>query len=266
MTAPPRGGIHFDYSRLADPPDRRGPPSRASWPRRARGRPRSGSSPSSWGGSSRMSSRSRSAPCRRAPGRAGSGSATGRSAASMPCRPRSRRSRSTTSTARSPRPGGHRERGPRPPQADPRRAARAQLTGGRLHQAAVHRRAAAGRAGRADDRRDSEDGRSIGRLARRALMLSGDVTRTAEIAVSDGEDGLRAVGLEIFGRSSRCWPTAASVAEALGGFDRASVEWKLDGIRIQIHRRNDEIRIYPQPQRDHRHAARDRRRGARPTG
>jgi DNA ligase-1 len=28
------------------------------------------------------------------------------------------------------------------------------------------------------------------------------------------------------------------------GFDRSSVEWKLDGIRIQIHRRDEEIRIY----------------------
>jgi DNA ligase-1 len=38
--------------------------------------------------------------------------------------------------------------------------------------------------------------------------------------------------------------TAASVSEAVGSFDRSSVEWKLDGIRIQIHRRDDEIRIY----------------------
>ena len=38
--------------------------------------------------------------------------------------------------------------------------------------------------------------------------------------------------------------TAASVAEAVASFDRSSVEWKLDGIRIQIHRRDDEVRIY----------------------
>jgi DNA ligase-1 len=38
--------------------------------------------------------------------------------------------------------------------------------------------------------------------------------------------------------------TAASVAEAVASFESASVEWKLDGIRIQIHRRDDEIRIY----------------------
>ena len=34
-----------------------------------------------------------------------------------------------------------------------------------------------------------------GELARRALMLSGDLARTAEIAITEGEDGLRAVRL-----------------------------------------------------------------------
>ena len=37
-----------------------------------------------------------------------------------------------------------------------------------------------------------------GEIARRALMLSGDLTRTAEIAMSGGEQGLREVGFEIF--------------------------------------------------------------------
>jgi DNA ligase-1 len=38
--------------------------------------------------------------------------------------------------------------------------------------------------------------------------------------------------------------TAESVDEAVGSYDRASVEWKLDGIRIQVHRRGDEVRVY----------------------
>jgi DNA ligase-1 len=38
--------------------------------------------------------------------------------------------------------------------------------------------------------------------------------------------------------------TAESVEEAVGSFERASVEWKLDGIRIQIHRRGNDVRIY----------------------
>ena len=84
-----------------------------------------------------------------------------------------------------------------------------------------------------------------GVLARRALMLSGDLSRTAEIAMSEGEEGLREVGFELF---RPIFPmlasTAASVPEAVASFDRSSVEWKLDGIRIQVHRRGDEVRIY----------------------
>jgi DNA ligase-1 len=34
------------------------------------------------------------------------------------------------------------------------------------------------------------------------------------------------------------------VSEAVSGFELSSVEWKLDGIRIQVHRRGEEIRIY----------------------
>jgi DNA ligase 1 len=82
-------------------------------------------------------------------------------------------------------------------------------------------------------------------LARRALMLSGDLTRTAEIAMAEGEDGLRDVGFELFRPIlPMLASTAESVAEAVATFDRASVEWKLDGIRIQIHRRGEEVRIY----------------------
>jgi DNA ligase 1 len=88
-------------------------------------------------------------------------------------------------------------------------------------------------------------GEVSGELARRALMLSGDLMRTAEIAITQGEDGLRGVGFEIFRPIlPMLASTAASVPEAVGGFDRSSVEWKLDGIRIQIHRRDQDIRIY----------------------
>ena len=84
-----------------------------------------------------------------------------------------------------------------------------------------------------------------GSLARRALMLSGDLTRTAEIALAEGEEGLREIGFELFRPIlPMLASTAESVGDAVASFDRASVEWKLDGIRIQIHRRGDEVRIY----------------------
>ena len=84
-----------------------------------------------------------------------------------------------------------------------------------------------------------------GEITRRALMLSGELTRTAEIAMAGGEEGLREVGFELFQPIlPMLASTATSVAAAISGFERASVEWKLDGIRIQIHRREDEVRIY----------------------
>jgi DNA ligase-1 len=82
-------------------------------------------------------------------------------------------------------------------------------------------------------------------IARRAFMLSGNLSRTAEVALTAGEDGLRAFGFEIFRPIlPMLASTAENVAEAVTSFDRASVEWKLDGIRIQIHRRRDEVRIF----------------------
>ena len=82
-------------------------------------------------------------------------------------------------------------------------------------------------------------------LTRRAYMLSGDLTRTAEIALADGEDGLRAVGFELFQPVlPMLASTAETVSDAFAGLERASVEWKLDGIRIQIHRRGNSVRVY----------------------
>ena len=84
-----------------------------------------------------------------------------------------------------------------------------------------------------------------GPVVRRALMLSGDLSRTAEIALTEGEEGLREVGFEVFRPILPMLASSAeSVSEAVAGFDLSSVEWKLDGIRIQIHRRGDEVRIY----------------------
>jgi DNA ligase-1 len=76
-------------------------------------------------------------------------------------------------------------------------------------------------------------------------MLSGDLSRTAEIAMTEGEEGLREVGFELFRPIlPMLASTAADVSEAVESFERSSVEWKLDGIRIQVHRRGDDVRIY----------------------
>jgi ATP-dependent DNA ligase I len=87
---------------------------------------------------------------------------------------------------------------------------------------------------------------------RRAAMLAGDLARVAVIARDEGADGLAAVGLTVLrGVQPMLAQTAADVPEALAlatgngdGSGLASIEWKLDGARIQVHRRGDEVRIY----------------------
>jgi DNA ligase-1 len=86
---------------------------------------------------------------------------------------------------------------------------------------------------------------------RRAAMLAGDLPRVAAIAKAEGPPGLEAVGLAVLrGIQPMLAQTAADVAEALAlatggaGDATASVEWKLDGARIQVHRAGDEVRIY----------------------
>jgi len=92
-------------------------------------------------------------------------------------------------------------------------------------------------------------------LTRRAFMLSGDLTRTSQIALAQGEEGLRAVGFELLQPVlPMLASTAETVADALAGLERVSVEWKLDGIRIQIHRRGPDVRIYTRNLNDITHA------------
>ena len=82
-------------------------------------------------------------------------------------------------------------------------------------------------------------------VVRRALMLSGDLGLVTETAVGAGAEGLAAIGLEL-GRPMRPMlaSTAPGVADAVTDLGRASVEWKLDGARIQVHRRDDVVAIW----------------------
>ena len=82
-------------------------------------------------------------------------------------------------------------------------------------------------------------------VVRRAVMLDGDLSRVAEVAVSAGEEGLRGIGLQILRPvQPMLAATATDVGEAIGACGLSSVEWKLDGARIQAHRQGDEVRLY----------------------
>ncbi|MEA1264393.1 ATP-dependent DNA ligase [Microbacterium sp. STF-2] len=82
-------------------------------------------------------------------------------------------------------------------------------------------------------------------LVRRAAMLSGDLGETARVALADDADALEAIGLQV-GRPvlPMLAATAATPSAALEVTGRASVEYKLDGARIQVHRHGDEVGVY----------------------
>jgi DNA ligase 1 len=82
-------------------------------------------------------------------------------------------------------------------------------------------------------------------FVRRAAMLSGDLGHTAVVALTQGSPGLQDVGLEV-GRGvlPMLAAGATDVGTALDDLGTASVEWKLDGARVQVHRTDDDVRIF----------------------
>jgi DNA ligase 1 len=80
---------------------------------------------------------------------------------------------------------------------------------------------------------------------RRAVMLAGDLGAIAALALTAGEAAVLDVGLEpLRAVQPMLASTSGSVAEALAELGEASIEWKLDGARIQVHRSGAEVRIY----------------------
>ncbi|GAA1967570.1 ATP-dependent DNA ligase [Microbacterium deminutum] len=84
-----------------------------------------------------------------------------------------------------------------------------------------------------------------GESVRRAAMLSGDLGETALLALTGTAEELDAVGL-VVGRAilPMLASTAATPSEAIVAVGEASVEFKLDGARIQVHRRGDDVRVF----------------------
>jgi DNA ligase-1 len=80
---------------------------------------------------------------------------------------------------------------------------------------------------------------------RRALLVAGDLPAVGATALQGGLPGLEAIGIEV-GRPlapmlAGSAPDAATAIERLGS---AAAEWKLDGIRVQIHAHDGEVSIF----------------------
>jgi DNA ligase-1 len=80
---------------------------------------------------------------------------------------------------------------------------------------------------------------------RRAWMLRGDIAEIAAIARRDGRAGLDQLGLVLFRPLLPMLAQPADdITDALERIDRPILEYKLDGARVQIHKRGDEVRIF----------------------
>ncbi|GGQ08791.1 ATP-dependent DNA ligase [Streptomyces roseolilacinus] len=80
---------------------------------------------------------------------------------------------------------------------------------------------------------------------RRAVMLDGSLPRVATALLAEGPPALERFRLRV---GTPVQPmlahTAKSVADALAALGPCAVEEKLDGVRIQVHRTGDDVRIY----------------------
>jgi ATP-dependent DNA ligase I len=80
---------------------------------------------------------------------------------------------------------------------------------------------------------------------RRALMLEGDLGTVAAAALADGGAGLDRFRLTVL---RPLYPmlaqTAADAEDALAKIRPADVEWKLDGVRLQVHVLDGQVRAF----------------------
>lgn len=80
---------------------------------------------------------------------------------------------------------------------------------------------------------------------RRAAMLSGELREVATAALAVGRAALGRFRMELLRPVQPMLAgSAESPAAALGKLGRAAFEWKLDGARVQVHRRGDEVRVF----------------------
>ena len=80
---------------------------------------------------------------------------------------------------------------------------------------------------------------------RRAVMVAGELGPVAAAAIGDGAKGLAGFGLAVLSPiQPMLAQTGDDLDDALARISPASVEWKLDGARLQVHRAGDEVRAF----------------------
>ena len=80
---------------------------------------------------------------------------------------------------------------------------------------------------------------------RRAQMLASDLATIVTAAFDDGAAGIARFDLQVLRPVQPMLATpVADVATALEEIPRAVFEWKLDGMRVQVHRDGDDVRLF----------------------
>jgi DNA ligase-1 len=80
---------------------------------------------------------------------------------------------------------------------------------------------------------------------RRAAMLAGDLGAVARALTEEGEAALDGYRLELFRPvQPMLADSAPTIGDAFADGQPAALEWKLDGARIQVHRRDDRVAVY----------------------
>jgi DNA ligase-1 len=82
-------------------------------------------------------------------------------------------------------------------------------------------------------------------------MVEGDLVAVASRALAEGPESLGGDRLELFTPvQPMLAKTADTAGEAVAALGSAVVEWKLDGVRVQVHRQHDRVRVYTRNLRD----------------
>jgi DNA ligase 1 len=80
---------------------------------------------------------------------------------------------------------------------------------------------------------------------RRAAMIGGGIAGVASRALTEGAIGLSRYAVALFQPLAPMLAQPADdIADAMTRIPVAALEWKLDGARVQLHKRGDDVRIY----------------------
>src|SRR5204863_5252991 len=90
-----------------------------------------------------------------------------------------------------------------------------------------------------------------GETVRRAAMAAGDLPSVARVALAEGAAGLSRFSVRLFRPVlPMLAQTAEDASDAVARLGRAALEFKLDGARVQLHKRDDEVKVYSRSLKD----------------